>query len=258
MITTLLPPRPSPIGFGAVITALERGVWLPCLRVVPAELDGSEPLVHLTSMLRQVAASQRDQVLGAVEAARDRLAAVAGMLPIGMRRQDDGRFSALAPLAPPLGDGWENWITRAVRLVFREQAGLAELEALVRPGRCSHVEIAGIAYGEHCRWVECDAQLFRGRALPGIPYTVGPRTLCDRATRLCRLADPMSIGVDESTWAAAGRYVGLRSAALLRLATHPLVPDDGPGRVPPGVPVRCGRVAAHRLAAGWLEDLAAS
>lgn len=257
-MTSMMPPPPAPAGFGAVITALERGVWIPCLRVVPAELDGSERLARLTVMLRQIAASQNDQVLGDVETARDRLAAVAGMLPTALRRLDGGRVSALAPLSSPPGDGWENWISRTARLVFRELAGLDELEALVRPGRCSPEEICRVAFGEYLRWVECDAQLFRGRPLPRIPYAIGPTALCDRATRLCRLADRLSAGVDESAWVAAGRQVGIRSATLLWLATHPLVPADGPGRVPTGVPVRCARAAAYRLASGWLEDLAAS
>jgi hypothetical protein len=253
-------PSHAPIRFDTVLTALEQGWWLPHLQVVPARPDGSEQLARLATLLSEIAKSQRDQVLGDVEAARVRLERVAAGLPTHLRQQDDhGRFLAVAPLARPSSDDWPAWIARTARLVFREQAGLAELEDRARPGRCLPAHILVVAFVEHCRWVEFDGQLFRGRPVRGVPYAVGPKALCERATHLCRLADPRSADVIGSAWVTAGRYPGVRSAALQWLAAHPLVPPEGrPGHVPSAVPVRRARRAAHRLATEMVEDLLAS
>jgi hypothetical protein len=143
-----------------------------------------------------------------------------------------------------------------VRVIWREQAELAALRtSLVR----EHTEARDVlidAMIEWMRWVEFDPWTCALHALDDLTG-IGPARaeFCVRATHLRRFADPTAGDLSTTVWTKLGGYLGLRDAALRRLAASDLVPWASTNPLIQDIPVRLGRRRALEYATQWLEDL---
>lgn|GEM_PF-3908062 len=241
-------------------TALEVGDWSAVTPEVLRALSGDPNYWPLASIDLALVASMRWQARADVERAADCLHEAAGGLPDRYRRRERRSSGArwLANLTPPPGCDptrieWLIW--RTVRVIVREQAGLAEHEAAVHAGRLSQRELLEIACGEYLRWVECDPFLpGTGSAFAGIDTEARCTTMVRRATNLRRLSDPAAPDIGTAIWRGARGAAHLKAGAYVRLARGELVPTRGPGALPPDVPVRCGRLEAYRRACQRRDD----
>lgn len=236
--------------------ALERGNW-PLL--TPAALQGlagpTEDRARLVTLQLAVAESMRCQAEGWATSADERLDMAARALPTAFRRSERGRCFAVLPAPPHDDDVIPMLVWRTARVIYREQRGLDEHRARLRPGRLSPHEILVVAFVEFLRWVECDYFLTThhvdGRRICFEPRSASIR---QRATDLCQLAEPLAGSIPAGVWRGSGT-ARLRTEALVLLADGDLVPRHGPGALPPAIPVRCGRVEAHRRARQRANDL---
>ena len=237
--------------------ALERGNWPVLTPAVLRHLAGpTEQRARLGAIQLLVVASQRSQARGEVVEADEHLDTAARALPPTFRRIERGRCYAVLPGPPPAEDPDSVLIWRTARVILREQHGLDEHLARLRPGRLSPHEILVVAYVEFLRWVDCDYAVKAHHAqLPGVCCEPRSAALRRRATDLCRLASPMAADLGDGVWRGSGGPVRLEDEALALLAAGTLVPRVGPGALPSSVPVRCGRAEAYRRARQRAEDL---
>jgi hypothetical protein len=237
--------------------ALERGNWPVLTLAVLRHLAGpTEQRARLGAIQLLVAASQRSQARGEVVEADEHLDTAARALPPTFRRIERGRCYAVLPGPPPADDPESVLIWRTARMILRDQRGLDEHRARLRPGRLSPHEVLVVAYVEFLRWVACDYVVTTHHAeLPGVCCEPRSAALRRRANDLCRLASPTAPDLGEGVWRGSGGPVRLEVEALADLAAGALVPPDGPGALPPSVPVRCGRAEAYRRARQRGEDL---
>jgi hypothetical protein len=240
-------------------TALEDGRWTVVLSIDVRRWDLDTDLwVRLVSIQLHVASSMRWQARGDVARATDDLNAASGGLPPIYRGPAAGRRSTALPAWPATGDVLAALTWRTARVIVREQAGLAEHAARLRPGRMTPRELLVVAYIEHLRRAECDYHLTDAPIAlrRGIEIDARARSLCRRATGLCRLADPLAPDVADGAWRAADGRWGLTAAAMAELAAGPVVAPTGPGSLPPGTPLRLAHVEAHRRACLWKAAVA--
>ncbi len=235
---------------------MEDGRWADVLaRTGTAGWCPGRDWVRLAVIQSYCARSMRCQARAEVGLAADDLDVAAGALPPGYRRVERRQRRAVLPAQPDAGDVLTGFVWRTARAILREQAGLAELAALLQPGRLTPAELFVVAYIEHLRRVSCDYHLTTALAAlrRGIGLEVGARALAGRATDLCRLADPLAPDVPVAAWRAVGRRWGCELAALSELAAAPIVPRTGPGVLPPGTPLRLAHVEAYRRACAWRD-----
>lgn len=240
------------------ILALERGNWpvLAAGAAVQRRAQRTDEAARLGFIHSEIAESMHCQARGSVVAADARLAAAARALPAAYRYSVRGHCFAVLPAHPPNDQIIPLLIWRTARVIFREQRGLDEHRGRLRPGRLSALEILVVAYVEYLRWVDCDYFLTApGVDVRDIPYEAQSGLLRDRATDLCRLAEPASPAVTEWPWRRSGGKPRLCVEALVLLAAGTLVPERGPGALPLDVPVRCGRIEAYRRACQRRDDL---
>ncbi|MDN5854276.1 MAG: hypothetical protein L0K86_15775 [Actinomycetia bacterium] len=236
-------------------TAVEVGDWarviLPGAMQLLLDEQSTYPLVH---SLGAAAASMRCQARGDVESAVDWLHEAAEALPDRYRRRErrptGRRWYANLTVAPDaVAHSVERTTWRLTRVIAREQAGIAEHEAVLLPDRLTSREVVELACCEFLRWVGCDPFLpGTGAMFTGIDMEVRCSSILRRATDLRRLVDPMAPDIGTAIWRAAKGSVHLQSAAYARLARSELLPRRGPGALPPDVPVRFARVEAYRRA----------
>jgi hypothetical protein len=158
---------------------------------------------------------------------------------------------------PPRDDGSVAMLVwRTAQMIFREQQGLNEHRARLRADRLSPHDSLVVAYVEFLRWVARDYFLTAADVdVRGVCFEARSGPLRERATDLCRLADPRAAEITDGTWRSSGGVAQLSAEALALLAAGDVVPRDGPGALPADVPVRCGRAEAYRCARQRQQDL---
>jgi hypothetical protein len=257
MTAPVLPPDQPPEWLVAAVRAIESGNWRYVLYAVEA-VDAYGEAAVLFVVLQAVASSMRLQTLGEVSEAWKQLGIAARMLPRAMWRLSDDAVTHKAVLrSKPTESGTRVLAWRLARAIFREQAELAALLALLVREHTSPRDVLVDAMIEWMRWVECDPwtcdHRYARKTLPGI----GPSRaeFCARSTHLRRFADPTAADLSTAVWTRLGGYFGVREAALRRLAASELAPWTSENPLISDIPVRLGRRRAHERATQWLDDL---